>query len=106
MIISCQISRYAIENTSSSNEICQAYSFKLCPLRPFVLWRLPAFLTPLSNLFCSPGLMPNAADQQQDRRQACLPTGLAAAFAGCEARSAEQPGDDHPQACGGRGAAR
>jgi len=26
-----------------------------------------------------------------------LPTGLAAAFAGCEARSAEQPADDHPQ---------
>jgi len=45
---------------------------------------------------------PNAADQQQDRRQACLPTGLAAAFAGCEARSAEQPADDHPQHCRGR----
>jgi hypothetical protein len=39
---------------------------------------------------------PNAAGQQRDRRQACLPTGLAAAFAGCEARSAEQPADDHP----------
>ncbi len=26
-----------------------------------------------------------------------MPTGLAAAFAGCEARSAEQPADDHPQ---------
>ena len=38
----------------------------------------------------------NAADQQRDRRQACLPAGLAAAFAGCEARSAEQPADDHP----------
>jgi len=44
----------------------------------------------------------NAADQQQDRRQARLPTGLAAAFAGCEAHSAEQPADDHPQHCRGR----
>jgi hypothetical protein len=67
MIISCQISRYAIENTSSSNEVCQAYSFSLCPIRPFVLWRLPAFLTPLSNPFCSPGLMPN--DRNKARGQ-------------------------------------
>jgi hypothetical protein len=43
-----------------------------------------------------------AADQQRDRRQACLPAGLAAAFAGCEARSAEQPAYDHPQICRGR----
>ena len=34
---------------------------KTPPSRPFVLRRLPAFLPPLSNLFCSPGLMPNAA---------------------------------------------
>jgi hypothetical protein len=38
-----------------------------------------------------------AADQEQDRRQACLPKGLSAAFAGCEAQRAEQPADDHPQ---------
>jgi len=36
----------------------------------------------------------NAADYQQDRRQACLPTGLAAAFAGCEARSVPDNGPE------------
>jgi len=35
-----------------------------------------------------------AADQEQDRRQACLPTGLSAASAGCEALRAEQPVDE------------
>lgn len=38
-----------------------------------------------------------AEDKQQDRGQACLPTGFTAAFAGCEAQSAEQPADGNPQ---------
>jgi len=38
-----------------------------------------------------------AADQEQDRRQTCLPTGLSAAFAGCEALRAEQTADGNTQ---------
>ena len=38
-----------------------------------------------------------AADQEQDRRQTCLPEGLSAASACCEALRAEQQGDDNPQ---------
>ena len=41
---------------------------------------------------------PNAADQEQDRRQTCLPEGLSVAFACCEAlRTAQQVND--PQRC-------
>ena len=36
----------------------------------------------------------NATDQEQDRRQTCLPEGLTVAFAGCEAlREAQQVAD-------------
>jgi hypothetical protein len=38
-----------------------------------------------------------AADQEQGRRQTCLPEGLSAAAACCEALRAEQQGDGHPQ---------
>jgi hypothetical protein len=38
-----------------------------------------------------------AADQEQDRRQTCLPEGLSAASACCEALRAEQQVDDNPQ---------
>ena len=42
---------------------------------------------------------PNAADQEQDWRQACLPTGLSAAYACCEALRAELQADGNPQHC-------
>ena len=36
-------------------------------------------------------------DQEQDRRQTCLPTGLSAAASGCEALRAERQANGHPQ---------
>jgi len=45
--------------------------------------------TPMPNSLFFAGQ--RAADQEQDRRQTCLPEGLSAAFAGCEALRASQP---------------
>ena len=49
---------------------------------------------------------PNAADQEQDRRQTCLPEGLSAAFACCEALRASRPANGIRSVVAGREAAR
>ena len=72
-------------------------------LPPFQVttWNLPLIVACL--LFGVPAInfgfqaAERAADQEQDRRQTCLPEGLSAASACCEALRAEQQGDDNPQ---------
>ena len=44
-------------------------------------------------LFLVDSFSERAADQEQYRRQTCLPEGLSAEFAGCEALRASRPAD-------------